>query len=75
MGKTTERVIVKNLFDIAEYSKGMIKEDEIRTAELEAVVDTGAAFLCLPPKEIEKLGLMYAHTQEAEIPQLFSQVV
>jgi len=64
VGKIVEKVMVKNLFDIAAYSKGMIKEDEIRTVEVEAIVDTGAAFLCLPPDEIEKLGLMYSHTRE-----------
>ncbi|MBI4777692.1 retroviral-like aspartic protease family protein [Candidatus Desantisbacteria bacterium] len=64
MGRTVEKVIVKNLFDIAEHSKGMIKEDEIRTVEIEAMVDTGAAYLCLPPDVVEKLGLMYSHTRE-----------
>ena len=63
MGKTFEKVIVKNFLDVAEYKKGVIGEDEIRTIEVEAVVDTGAAFLCLPPNVIEKLGLMYSHTR------------
>jgi clan AA aspartic protease len=63
MGKTVERVIVKNFVDIVLQTKGMVKEDEIRTAEVEALVDTGAAFLCLPPNVIERLGLMYSHTR------------
>lgn len=64
MGKTVEKVIVKNFGDILMESKGLIKKDEIRIVEVEGVVDTGAAFLCLPPEEIEKLGLMYSHTRE-----------
>lgn len=31
MGKTVEKVIVKNFIDIASYANGLIKEDEIRT--------------------------------------------
>lgn len=64
MGKTLEIVNVKNYGDILMQKQGMIKEDEIRSVEIEAVVDTGAAYLCLPPAEIEKLGLMYSHSRE-----------
>lgn len=64
MGKTIEKVIVKNFLDVASYSQGTLKEEEIRIVEVEAIVDTGAAFLCLPPEVIEKLGLMYSHTRE-----------
>jgi clan AA aspartic protease len=31
---------------------------------VEAIVDTGAAFLCLPPDIIEKVGLLYSQTSE-----------
>jgi predicted aspartyl protease len=64
MGKTIEKVTLKNFVDIVKHAEGIIKEDEIREMEVEALVDTGAAFLCLPPKEIEKLGLLYSHTRE-----------
>lgn len=57
-----EKVTVKNFADIVLHSKGMV--DEIRVVEVEGVVDTGAAFLCLPPEVIEKLGLLYSHTRE-----------
>ncbi len=63
MGKTIEKVTVKNFGDILDHSKGVIKEDGIRTVEIEAVVDTGAAYLCLPPAIIEKLGLFYSHAR------------
>lgn len=63
MGKITEKVLIINFGDILMISKGMLKEDAIGTEEVEAVVDTGAAFLCLPPDVIEKLGLMYSHSR------------
>lgn len=63
MGKPLEKVTVKNFGDILNYSQGKIKEDEIRAVEIEALVDTGAAYLCLPPAVIEKLGLLYSHTR------------
>ncbi|MEW5767885.1 MAG: retroviral-like aspartic protease family protein [bacterium] len=65
MGKTTEKVIVKNFGDILKASEGLISEEAIRMVEVDdAVVDTGAAFLCLPPEVIAKLGLMYAHSRK-----------
>ncbi|MFQ6116340.1 MAG: retroviral-like aspartic protease family protein [bacterium] len=63
MGKITEKVIVKNFGNILKASEGMIQEDAIRMVEIEAIVDTGAAFLCLPPEVITKLGLMYSHSR------------
>ena len=44
-------------------SKGMLKDDEIRIVEVQAIVDTGAAFLCLPPEIIAELGLMYSQSR------------
>lgn len=64
MGKTFEKVTIKNFVDIAMHSKGIIKEDEIRIVETEALVDTGAAYLCLPPGDIEKLGLVHSTVKE-----------
>jgi predicted aspartyl protease len=60
MGKTFENVTIKNFVDIAMQAKGMIKEEEIRIVETEALVDTGSAYLCLPPGDIEKLGLVHS---------------
>jgi len=64
MGKVKEKVNVKNFGDILKAKEGLIQEDKIRSFELEAIVDTGAAYLCLPPDIIEKLGLLYSHTTE-----------
>lgn len=63
MGKGFEKVIITNYVDIANFKEGLIKESAIRTAEVEALVDTGAAMLCLPPDVVEKLGLLHHRTK------------
>ena len=62
MGRTTEKVIIKNLFDIEKASSGLLMENQIRCVEIEALVDTGASYLCLPPSIIKELGLLYSHS-------------
>jgi predicted aspartyl protease len=62
MGRTSEKVIIKNLFDIEKVSRGVLNENQIRTVEISAIVDTGAAYLCLPPKVIKELGLLFAYS-------------
>ena len=63
MGKTFEKVVVKNFGDILKKSEGLIKEDEIRTVNIDALAYTGAAYLCLQPDVIKNLGLLYSHVQ------------
>jgi clan AA aspartic protease len=60
MGKTIEKVLIKNFVDVANAASKIIKENEIRSIEVTALVDTGAAYLCLPPKVIKELGLFFA---------------
>ncbi|MBM2814096.1 MAG: hypothetical protein HW421_858 [Ignavibacteria bacterium] len=62
MGRTSEKVIVRNFNDIANAAQGIIKESAIRSVEIDALVDTGAAYLCLPPKVINELGLHFSHS-------------
>jgi clan AA aspartic protease len=62
MGRTFEKVKVRNYGDIAMVARGLLKEEAIREAEIEAIVDTGATYLCLPPKIIEELGLLYSRS-------------
>lgn len=62
MGKTLEKVLITNFVDVVLAQKGYIKQNEVRSIEIEAIVDTGAAYLCLPPKVIEDLGLMFAYS-------------
>ena len=57
MGRTVEKVRIRNYLDVFQASKGLLSEDQIRTAAIEAVVDTGATYLCLSPSVIERVGL------------------
>ena len=61
MGRVVEKVKVKNYVDVFQPSQGLLPEDQIRTVEVDAVVDTGATYLCLPPSVIAQLGLLYSH--------------
>ena len=66
MGKTIERVKVQNIEDLTRVSRGELKEEDVRTVEFDALVDTGASHLCLPPDLIEKLGLPYSRTKNVQ---------
>jgi len=57
MGRTTEKLIVKNYVDIVKADEGTIDSHQIRTVEVEAIVDTGATYVCLGKEDIERLGL------------------
>jgi clan AA aspartic protease len=61
MGRTKEKVLIKNFGDSVLAENGYIKQNEIRSVEIDAMVDTGAAYLCLPPKIIKELGLPFAN--------------
>jgi predicted aspartyl protease len=43
---------------------GKLARSRVRSLEVEFFVDTGAAMLCLPPKEIEALGLRKLHERD-----------
>ncbi len=59
MGRAIEKLIINNYVDEVNAIEGLIKKDRIRTVEIEAVVDTGATYVCLGREDIEKLGLKY----------------
>ncbi len=62
MGRITEKIKVYNLVDLINAETGLIKKNLIRSVEINALLDTGATFVCLPRTEIEKLGLRYHKT-------------
>lgn len=63
MGRTSEKVLISNYDDIVLSNNGYIEPNQRRSVEIEAIVDTGAAYLCLPPNIIEELGLTYAFSK------------
>ena len=63
VGRTVEHVRVQNFVDMDKVSEGLLASDQVRTVEFDALVDTGAAYLCLPPELIRQLGLTYSFTR------------
>ena len=57
MGTVYETITIKNQFDVRCVSYGYKKEDEIRQATVESVVDTGAITLFIPDELRLQLGL------------------
>ena len=52
-----EKVRVRNYLDAVKAAESEIEPDAVRTATVEALVDTGATYLSLPPSVIRRLGL------------------
>lgn len=63
MGRIVGKIKVENLGDVLLAESGAISLEQIRSMELEALVDTGATFLCLPAKVIADLGLTFLGTR------------
>jgi len=53
----TIKVRVENLEDVLRAKRGDLAAQEIKSVELDALVDTGAALLCLPAQLIADLAL------------------
>jgi len=64
MGRTTAKLKVQNAYDLQKAAEGLIPASEVRAIEVEAVVDTGATYVCLPRTDIEKLGLPFLQNVE-----------
>ena len=52
-----EKVRVRNYLDAVKAAESEIEPDAVRTATVEALVDTGGTYLSLPPSVIRRLGL------------------
>ena len=59
MGRTFEKLIVRNYVDVVKFSEELIPQEKVRQIEVDAMVDTGATYVCLSRKEIQALGLPY----------------
>jgi len=59
MGRTVAKLKITNAYDRQKAAEGLIPERAVRRIEVEAIVDTGATYVCLPRAEIEKLGLRF----------------
>jgi clan AA aspartic protease len=57
MGETKVKLMLVNTIDQGMAKRGLLNESQIRKAEVEAVVDTGAAPLVIPENLRLRLGL------------------
>lgn len=57
MGKVMAKIKLINSVDKGEVKRGLIRSDQIRTLEVEGLVDTGATTLVIPTEVAETLGL------------------
>ena len=66
MGRTMVQIKVENAGDLTGVKRGYITFDKIRHIEAEALVDTGASTLCLPPEMVKALGLSLIDTKRVK---------
>jgi predicted aspartyl protease len=64
MGRIIEKIKVRNAYDIHDAKEKRIPESKIRSIEADAIVDTGATYVCLSRKDIEALGLPFHKSVE-----------
>ena len=67
MGIVTTEITLKNTFDVGKALEGLIKPEEVRTAAVTAVVDTGAMFIVITEELYQKLGLTKERDTTAHI--------
>jgi clan AA aspartic protease len=58
MGKVMVKLTLTNLTDRENAARGTLRHDQVRTLELEALVDTGATMLAIPEDVATRLGLV-----------------
>jgi clan AA aspartic protease len=57
MGRVMTRLKVTNAIDLANAAQGSLSPSNVRSVELEALVDTGATMLALPEDVVARLGV------------------
>ena len=57
MGTVRAEITIKNSADVVKALEGLIREDEIRSISVTAMVDTGAGTLVINEQQSEELGL------------------
>ena len=57
MGEVVVRVKLTNAGDETLVRRGLMKKEDIRTYDAEAIIDTGAVSTIIPIHVVEKLGL------------------
>jgi clan AA aspartic protease len=71
-----QKIKLTNSYDEDAVNRGNFRPDQVRTTEIEALVDTGATMMVLPADAVAALGLLpagyrkvrYADGRVAEVP-------
>jgi clan AA aspartic protease len=58
MGTVYSEIVLKNVFDVGNAREGIIPEQQVRAAAVNALVDTGAGTLVINEEIRQKLGLV-----------------
>ncbi len=58
MGRVLQTAMLRNSADLVYAQQGKLPMDEVRSLEVEFMVDTGASYICLPKQMIQQLGLV-----------------
>lgn len=69
MGRIMAKLKLSNNTDRDMAARGLIAANEVRSIEIEALVDTGATQLALPADVVEQLGLPASGTRKARDAQ------
>ena len=77
MGIVHAEITLKNAFDEGKAKEGLIREQEVRSITVTAIVDTGAASLVINEEQCQKLGLGIERERTARVAdgrQVFCKV-
>jgi len=67
MGTVHAEITIKNAADVVNVKRGLIREEEVRSIVVTAVVDTGAASLVISEKQRQILGLGIVEERKARV--------
>jgi clan AA aspartic protease len=68
MGKVYAEITLKNVHDVGSAKQGLIKEEQVRSAVVTAMVDTGATVGLVISEELcQQLGLGISRTREVRL--------
>jgi clan AA aspartic protease len=65
VGRVVVPVTVENVEDRRRADAGQLAPDQVRRVTVEALVDSGATFMCLPESLVQQLGLPFNRVRES----------
>jgi predicted aspartyl protease len=65
MGRVVVSITVENADDRERADRGELRPEDVRRVETDALVDSGATYLCMPESMIASLGLKFHRPRES----------